>query len=205
MAWAEASFSPTTQWIYGFNGFYSSNENGMRGTGTLGVTGPRYTLRVQAGAEDFDNYRAGDLDVEDTRPLFADGTLSRADTIDDNFGFNFNAFPDPFNAPYVRTDNEIPNSQANGHFVNATSHLKLGDTRTLRVRYQRRRMEDIGFPDFAAPYFLTFSATGAAWSPLPMNTAAGSPRRRAMVSSSYVGFLTSPSAWSISTRTSDIS
>ena len=161
---SEASFSPTTQWIYGFNGFYSSNENGMRGTGTLGVTGPRYTLRVQAGAEDFDNYRAGDLDVEDTRPLFADGTLNQADTIDDNFGFNFNAFPDPFNAPYVRTDNEILNSQANGHFVNATSHLKLGDSRTLRVRYQRRRMEDIGFPDFAAPYF--FNATSLGYSNL---------------------------------------
>jgi hemoglobin/transferrin/lactoferrin receptor protein len=161
---SEASFSPATQWIYGFNGFYSSNENGMRGTGTLGVTGPRYTLRVQAGAEDFDNYRAGNLDVEDTRPLFAAGTLHQADTIDDNFGFSFNAFPDPFNAPYVRTDNEILNSQANGHFVNATSHLKLGDSRTLRVRYQRRRMEDIGFPDFAAPYF--FNATSLGYSNL---------------------------------------
>ena len=25
-----------------FNGFYSSNENGMRGTGTVGVTTPRF-------------------------------------------------------------------------------------------------------------------------------------------------------------------
>jgi outer membrane receptor protein involved in Fe transport len=161
---SEASFTPTTRWIYGFNGFYSSNENGLRGSGTLGVTAPRFTLRVQAGAEDFDNYRAGDLDVEDTRPLFAAGTLQRADTIDDNFGFNFNAFPDPFNAPYVRTDNEIPNSQANGHFVTATSSVRLGDNRAVRVRYQRRRMEDIGFPDFAAPYF--FNATSLGYSNL---------------------------------------
>ena len=95
-----------TQWLYGFNGFYSSNEDGRRGTATLGVTAPRYAVRVQGGAEDFDNYTAGELDVEDTRPFFASGQLDRADTIDDNFGFTFNAFPDPFNAPYVRTDND---------------------------------------------------------------------------------------------------
>jgi hypothetical protein len=57
-------------------------------------------------------------DCEDTNPFFATGALNRADTIDDNFGFAFNAFPDPFNAPYVRTSNEVPNSGANGHFIN---------------------------------------------------------------------------------------
>ena len=83
--------------------------------------------------------------------------LNQTDTIDDNFGFRFNAFPDPFNAPYVRTDNEVLNSQARGNFVNVTGSIKVGDRRSVRVRYQRRRMEDIGFPDFAAPYF--FNAT----------------------------------------------
>ena len=78
---------------------------------------------------------------------------NRADTIDDNFGFNFNAFPDPFNAPYVRTDDEILNSQAEGKFINASSLIKLGDRRSVRVRYQRRRMDDVGFPDFEQPYF----------------------------------------------------
>ncbi|MGE0461706.1 MAG: TonB-dependent receptor [Vicinamibacterales bacterium] len=153
----ESSFTPDTQFLYGFNGFYSSNENGMRGTGTVGFTSPGVTLRVQAGAEDYDNYRAGALDVEDTRPFFESGALDRADTIDDNFGFRFNAFPDPFNAPYVRTDNEIQNSQARGNFVNASSLIKVGDRRSVRIRYQRRRMDDIGFPDFADPYF--FNAT----------------------------------------------
>jgi hemoglobin/transferrin/lactoferrin receptor protein len=153
----EAAFTPQVEWLYGFNGFYSSNENGMRGTGTVGVTTPRFTVRVQAGAEDYDNYQAGDLDSEDTRPLFASGVLDQADTIDDNFGFRFNAFPDPFNAPYVRTDNEVLNSQARGNFVNVTGSIKVGDRRSVRLRYQRRRMEDVGFPDFAAPYF--FNAT----------------------------------------------
>ena len=149
----EPGFSPTPQMVYGFNGFFSSNENGIRGTVTLGATTPRVTFRVQGGAEHYDNYQAGAVGVEDTRPLFAAGTLKQADTIDDNFGFAFNAFPDPFNAAYVRTASEIPNSQAKGNFVNASSLVKLGDRRTLRVRYQRRRMDDIGFPDFAQPYF----------------------------------------------------
>ena len=149
----EPSFSPTRQLLYGFNGLYSSNENGMRGTVTLGATTPRVTVRVQAGAEKFDNYRTGKFEVEDTRPLFAAGTLKQVDTIDTNFGFAFKAFPDPFNAPYVRTGNEILNSQADGKFINASSLVKLGDRRSLRLRYQSRRMQDVGFPDFEQPYF----------------------------------------------------
>ena len=149
----EATFSPVDRWLYGFNGFYSSNENGVRGTGTVGFTSPRFTVRVQAGAEDFEDYTAGDLGVEDTRPLHESGVLHQADTIDDNFGFAFNAFPEPFNAPYVRTDNEVLNSQAHGNYVNASSQIKLGERRSVRIRYQRRRMEDIGFPDFEQPYF----------------------------------------------------
>ncbi len=150
---SEPAFSPTRQLLYGFNGFYSSNENGMRGTVTLGATTPRVTFRVQGGAEKFENYTAGRFDVEDTRPFFASGQLKQVDTIDTNFGFAFKAFPDPFNAPYVRTDDEILNSQADGKFVNASTTVKLGDRRSLRVRYQNRRMRDIGFPDFEQPYF----------------------------------------------------
>jgi hemoglobin/transferrin/lactoferrin receptor protein len=156
----EPSFTPTTQWVYGFNGYYSSNEDGRRGTATVGVTAPRYAVRIQGGAEDFGTYTAGKLDREDTGRFFASGQLDRADTIDDAFGaqgLRFNAFPDPFNAPYVRTDNTVPNSQASGTFVNASGLVRLGDNRRLRVRYQQRRMEDVGFPDFASPYF--FNAT----------------------------------------------
>ncbi|MBY0495865.1 MAG: TonB-dependent receptor [Cyanobacteria bacterium] len=149
----ETSFSPAKQLQYGFNGFYSSNENGMRGTVTLGGSSPRATFRVQAGAEKYDNYKAGSFDVEDTRPLYANGTLTNADTIDSNFGFNFRAFPDPFNQPFVRTGAEILNSQAQGKFVNASGLFKLGDRRTLRLRYQSRRMADVGFPDFEQPFF----------------------------------------------------
>jgi outer membrane receptor protein involved in Fe transport len=153
----EPGFTPTTQWIYGANGYYSSNENGRRGSVTIGATAPRYAFRIQAGAEDFGLYKAGKLDVENTTSYFTSGQIKRADTIDDNFGFTFKAFPDPFNAPYIRTDNEVPNSQAKGNYVNATGLVKLGENRRVRLRYQRRRVEDIGFPDFAQPYF--FNAT----------------------------------------------
>ncbi len=153
----EPSFSPSRRFIYGLNSFYSTNENGRRGALTLGITSSRYAVRVQGGAERFGTYRTGEFDTEDTRPLFASGALRRADTIDDSFGFTFRAFPDPFNAPYVRTDDEVLNSEARGHFANVSGMLRLGARQTLRLRYQRRHMEDIGFPDFSPPYF--FNAT----------------------------------------------
>jgi outer membrane receptor protein involved in Fe transport len=150
-------FSPTREFTYGLNGFYSSNEEGRRGTLTAGVSAPRYAVRVQGGTEQFRNYRAGAFSSEDTRPLFESGRLHQSDTIDDNFGFRFGAFADPFNAPYVRTSDEILNSPARGDYVNGAALVRLTDRGTLSVRYQRREMKDVGFPDFAAPYF--FNAT----------------------------------------------
>jgi outer membrane receptor protein involved in Fe transport len=51
----QPTFTPTTRWLYGFNGYYSSNEDGRRGTVMLGVTSPRYAIRFQGGAETFGN------------------------------------------------------------------------------------------------------------------------------------------------------
>ena len=153
----EASFSTDRRWLYGFNGFYSTNEHGKRGTATIGATGPRYAVRLQAGVESSHNYWAGTLAVEDTRPFFASGALRRTDTIDSNFGFGLAAFPDPFNEPYVRTRNDILTSSAKGRFLNLSTLFRVGERRTVRVRYQRRQMDDVGFPDFAQPYF--FNAT----------------------------------------------
>jgi hemoglobin/transferrin/lactoferrin receptor protein len=153
----EPAFSTAHRWLYGFNGLYSSNERGRRGTATIGATGQRYAVRLQAGAESFGNYTAGELTSEDTQPFFTSGALRRTDTIDTNFGFAFGAFPDPFNAPYVRTDNEIQGSGARGQFVNLSTLFKAAERQTVRVRYQSRRMDDVGFPDFVPPYF--FNAT----------------------------------------------
>ena len=154
----EPTFSAQRQYLYGLNTFYTSNEQSGRGTFTLGMTSSRVSFRVQGGAEKYDNYHAGALTEENTAPLFANGTLHRTDTIDTNFaGFHFNAFPDPFNAPYSRTSNEVLNSGAQGYFVNASGLIKLAEKRNLRLRYQQRRMENVGFADFADPYF--FNAT----------------------------------------------
>ena len=161
----EPTFSDKPRFLYGFDGYYSSNETGRRGTLTFGATGPKYAVRIQGGAERYDNYRAGSFDVEDTGPLFASGRLHQLDSVADMpFGITFRAFPDPFNAPYVRTDDEIPNSQAKGNFLNASSVISLASRQTLRVRYQRRRMDDVGFPDFVQPIF--FNATALPFSNL---------------------------------------
>ena len=150
----ESRFSESRRWLYGFSGLFSSNEQGVRGTGTVGYSSPRVTFRVQAGAERFDSYKAGKLDQpENTQTLHDNGTLRRVDTIDSNFGFAFKAFPDPFNAAYLRTNSEVPNSQANGNYVNVSGAFAINSRQSLRLRYQRRQMEDIGFPDFASPYF----------------------------------------------------
>lgn len=146
-------FAPETRAIYGFNGFYSSNENGMRGSVVVGTEGPRLAFRLQTGAEQFDDYTAGKIGIEDTRPFYTSGQLTRTDTIDTNFGFNFGKFPDPFNAPYVRTDALVPNSSAKATFVNAAAIAKIDARQTLTFRYQQRRATDVGFPDFADPYF----------------------------------------------------
>src|SRR4029453_5667687 len=150
----EPAFSDKTRFLYGFDGYYSSNETGRRGTLTFGVTAPKYAVRIQGGAERYDDYRAGSFDVEDTTPLFTSGRLHQLDSVADMpFGTPVRAFPDPFNAPFVRTDDEMPNSEAKGNFVNASSVVSLGNRQTLRVRYQRRRMDDVGFPDFVQPIF----------------------------------------------------
>jgi hemoglobin/transferrin/lactoferrin receptor protein len=158
------SFSGAPGLHLGGNLYYSGNEDGRRGSVVAGVSAPRYAIRLQAGAERFEPYRSGAFDVEDTSPLFADGTLRRADTIDDAFGFRFGAFPDPFNAPFTRDDRLIGNSQARGSFVNASGVAKVGGRGLLHARYQRTRMRDVGFPDFADPFF--FNATSLPYSDL---------------------------------------
>ena len=141
---------------YGFNGFYSSNENGAPRHGD--ARRDRAALRRSASRpapERYDNYKAGDLDVEDTRPFFAVGRARprrhhrrqlrlRAST----------RFPIRSTRPTCAPSNEVPNSQAQRQLRQRLGLVKLGESRTLRVRYQRRRMNDVGFPDFAAPVLL---------------------------------------------------
>ena len=148
----EPAFSQAPRWLYGFNGFYSSNEQGRRGTGPSAMTPRRGTPSAFRRAGGVRQLRGRQLHVEDTRPLFASRRSSnRRDTIDDNFGFAFNAFPGSVQRP-VRADRatRFP-TRGEGHVRQRVEPGAAGEERTLRIRYQRRRMDDIGFPDFAGP------------------------------------------------------
>ncbi len=147
-------FSDTLRVSYGLDGFFSSNETGRRGTARLGVSNRRFAVQFAGTLEAFDTYSAGGgAEEENTEALFRSGQLVQADTIDDAFGFSFGAFPDPFNAPYARTSDDVPSSGARGNAVNIAGVYALTPTQTIRVKYIRRHMSDIGFPDFEAPYF----------------------------------------------------
>ena len=147
-------FTDGRQVHYGFDGFFSSNETGRRGTVTLGVSDRRFAVQFAGTLEAFDDYTAGGGAAnESTAGFFSSGRIRRGDTIDDAFGFSFGRFPDPFNAPFVRSGGEIPASSARGNTISAAGAVALTDRQTLRVKYFRRHMSDIGFPDFEPPYF----------------------------------------------------
>jgi outer membrane receptor protein involved in Fe transport len=153
---AQPTFSDKTRFTGSLNGYYSSNENGRRGNLGVGVSGPRYALSLSGGKESFDNYKSGGKDgsvLEDSRPLYANKTLVQADTADTNFGFTFKAFPDPFNAPFVRTSTEIPTSFLDGDTVKGNGLFSLNAKQTLSVKYFKREAKDVGFPDFVPPQF----------------------------------------------------
>jgi outer membrane receptor protein involved in Fe transport len=126
-----ARFTDSPVFVAGFNGYYSSNEEGRRGTVTLGLSSPRFAVSFTGGAERFGNYKAGGNFRESSESFFADGRITQADTIDDAFNFNFNRFPDPFNAPFTRSSAEIPNSGMSGTTANLAALVRLSGTQTL--------------------------------------------------------------------------
>jgi outer membrane receptor protein involved in Fe transport len=149
-------FTESFSMNYGLDGFFSSNESGRRGTVRLGATGRQFALQFSAGLEAYDDYRAGAAGAgEDTTPFYTSGRITNVDTIDSNFGFSFKAFPDPFNAPYVRSSSTIPTSAAEGNHVRASGLFALGANSTLQVAYSRRHMSNVGFPDFEQPVFFS--------------------------------------------------
>ena len=147
---------PKTSAELRFNGaldaFFSANETGRRGTATVGASGPRFGLRFSGSLERFGNYFAGDRFGEESSHLHDAGVITQQDTID-QFGFNFGAFPDPFNAPFERTDDEILNSAAHGSNLGFSGLFSLTKRQSVSVDYMRRRVADVGFPDFREPFF----------------------------------------------------
>jgi len=156
--------SDTLQFSMGFDGQYSSNADGRRGTVRFGVSDRRWAVSFMGGGETYGNYRAGGDYRESSVPLHENGTIRQGDTIDDAFGFTFSAFPDPFNAPFERTSATIPQSRMDGTSADLAGTVILATNQELQFRYQRRHANAVGFPDFEEPYF--FQAIDLPWSRL---------------------------------------
>ena len=159
-----ARFSDRRVFLGGFDGFYSTNEDGQRGTVTVGMSDRRWAVSFRGGAEQYDNYSAGKRFDESSQSFFDEGRIVQGDTIDDGFGFNFNSFPDPFNAPFTRDSAQVPSSGMEGSSAHLSGIAQIASSQTLEFKYQRRRATDVGFPDFDAPFF--FQEITLPWSRL---------------------------------------
>jgi hemoglobin/transferrin/lactoferrin receptor protein len=153
----KARLTDARRFTAGFDGFYSSNENGRRGTITLGLSDRRWAIAFRGGEERFDDYKAGHDFQESSQRFLDQGLVRRIDDFDDVFGdalgFRLHAFPDPFNAPFTRTSATIPNSAMDGTTASVSAVGRLSSTQTIEAKYQRRHATDVGFPDFAQPFF----------------------------------------------------
>jgi hemoglobin/transferrin/lactoferrin receptor protein len=106
--------------------FYSSNENGRRGTLAVNGSGKFFAFRVAQSMERFDNYFAGNSNAGE-RNLLRDEDLQITD------------------------DNENLNSQSHGSNSQATLRFFLNDTNTLKFNYERRRAGNIGSAGLTGP------------------------------------------------------
>src|SRR5262245_4335446 len=130
---------------FGLSQLQSTNEGGYRLAGKIGLSGRRFALRFSGGFENFDNYHAGEPFNESSVFLHQTGRLRQQ--------ILSRVFPDPFNAPFTRGSSEVPNSSSEGNFAGGVGRLFFTDKDVLRVNWNRRRASDIGFPDFAEPFF----------------------------------------------------
>jgi hemoglobin/transferrin/lactoferrin receptor protein len=103
-----------------FNTFYSSNENGRRGSVAINGSNKFVAFRVAQSLERFDNYFTGK----------SNGSIPQ-DILDINPGG-------------VTSDGEVLNSQSHGSDSVADLRFFLNDTNTLKFSYDRRRAENIG-------------------------------------------------------------
>lgn len=115
----DAPFSRDGGFRFGgsFNGYFSSNEKGRRGT--LAATGSNkfFSFRVAQTLERYGTYYSGD-----TTGLGLDAT---------------DGFP---------TRDEVGNSQSHASNTQVTTRFFFNDDNDLRLNYERRRGSDIGSP-----------------------------------------------------------
>src|SRR5215204_849093 len=100
--------------------FYSSNENGRRGTLAVNGSNKFFAFRIAQSMERFDNYFAGDPDDAVAEQLRREQDLQITD------------------------EGEVLSSQSHGSNSQATLRFFLNDTNTLKLNYERRRAGNIG-------------------------------------------------------------
>jgi hemoglobin/transferrin/lactoferrin receptor protein len=100
----------------GFNGFFSSNETGRRGSAYLTGAGSRFAFRISQTLDRFDNYHTG--------------PVPRADGSED--------------ASSQAT--EVVNSQYHGSNTQLVGRFFIDDSQSIKASYERRRAGNIGVP-----------------------------------------------------------
>lgn len=112
------------------NTYYTSNENGRRGSLALTGASKWFAFRIAQSLERFDNYFVGK----------ADGVVP----------------PEILSIGGVTTEGEVLNSQSHGGNTRATARFFFNDTNTLRLNYDRRRMANIGSPTLIGTFTAYF-------------------------------------------------
>lgn len=100
--------------------FYSSNENGRRGT--LGLTGSSklFAFRISQSLSRFENYFTGKANGAVPADILAIGGIN--------------------------PDGEVLNSQSHNASTHATGRIFINDSNTVRLNYARQRVSNIGSP-----------------------------------------------------------
>ncbi|MBI4469360.1 MAG: TonB-dependent receptor, partial [Acidobacteria bacterium] len=114
----------------GFNGYFSSNEPGRRGTGRIDLAGRKFAVRSSLELERYSNYHSGEPFAESNVGLIESGEIHHN---------MFGPISDSFNAPYTRTTSEVPNSQAHGSDDSITGRWFPTENQNLRISLNRRR------------------------------------------------------------------
>lgn len=113
----------------GFNGFFSSNETGRRGSAYLTGSSSRFAFRIAQTLDRFANYHSG------ATPLVSGGEDARSEAT------------------------EVLNSQYHGGNTQLVGRFFINDAQSIRVAYERRRAADIGVPGVVGVFtaFFPFS------------------------------------------------
>lgn len=113
----------------GFDGFFSSNETGRRGTGYLTGASRSFSFRLAQTLDRFDNYHSGAV------PTVTDDRDSS------------------------KRLTEVPNSQSHASNTSFVGRYFLNDNHSLKGVYERRRGANVGVPAVAGVFtaFFPFS------------------------------------------------